>query len=604
MQYVLKRLPAFALAFLLSLLASSEAFAQANIVILNGDAAGVGFNDTTPATPVGGNNGTTIGEQRLIAFQAAASIWGASLTSGPTIVIRATWQDMSASCTPTSGALASAGNNGSIWRDFAGSQLGFWYGNALANALSGTDQNGTTGPNTHEINTQFNVTLGTPGCFANSFWYYGLDNNHGPNGIDLINVALHEFAHGLGFQTFTNRTTGEQIGGFPSIYDRYLYDNSTGKTWPQMTDSERVASAINTSHLVWNGPQVLADVPTVLTGTPRLRINSPAGIAGNYQVGTADFGPALTANGTTGAVVQALDPSDGSGASTTDACSPLTNAAAVSGKIALIDRGTCTFITKTRNAQNAGAIAVIIADNDPNNVPPPGMGGGPDNTITIPAVRITLADGNTIKAQLANGVNATLFADPTSIAGVDSAGRPFMFAPNQLQGGSSVAHWDGSLFPNQLMEPNNSSDLSHSVTVPRDLTTSLFKDLGWPTSAVVAPTILLEQGTANTAAVVDSVTHVRGPFTVLTPHNFSSDGRRRLIFFTTSLGLSAGNTNGLAAQANGIPLPVETAGPWNAIANTSYVIVQLPDLQPGTYALTVTLNGVNSTNAPTITIVP
>jgi hypothetical protein len=41
----------------------------ATITIVNGDAAGVGFNDTTPAVQVGGNTGTTLGEQRLIAFR-------------------------------------------------------------------------------------------------------------------------------------------------------------------------------------------------------------------------------------------------------------------------------------------------------------------------------------------------------------------------------------------------------------------------------------------------------------------------------------------------------------------------------------------------------
>jgi hypothetical protein len=116
-----------------------------------------------------------------------------------------------------------------------------------------------------------------------------------------------------------------------------------------------------------------------------------------------------------------------------------------------------------------------------------------------------------------------------------------------------------------------------------------------------APTILLEEGTTF-AAALDSVTHVRGPFTVMTTHNFSSDGRRRLIFFTTDLGLMAGDTTGVAVQANGIPLPVESAGPFTAVSGTSYVIVSLPDLQPGNYALTVSLRGINGTNAPTITI--
>ena len=65
-----------------------------------------------------------------------------------------------------------------------------------------------------------------------------------------------------------------------------------------------------------------------------MAITSPAGISGNYAVGTASFGPALIPGGLTGTVVAAADPSDSTGASTTDACSALTNASEVAGKIA------------------------------------------------------------------------------------------------------------------------------------------------------------------------------------------------------------------------------------------------------------------------------
>src|SRR5207248_10628461 len=123
---------------------------------------------------------------------------------------------------------------------------------------------------------------------------------------------------------------------------------------------------------------------------------------------------------------------------------------------------------------------VLIADNAAGS-PPPGLGGS-DSTITIPAVRITQADGNTIKAQLASGVNVTLFLDSSMAAGADSSGHPLLFTPNPFQSGSSVSHWDTSAFPNQLMEPSISGDLSHTVTNPKDLTTSLLKDIGWPTT--------------------------------------------------------------------------------------------------------------------------
>src|SRR5882757_6257065 len=94
----------FSLVLALSL--SSSAFA-ATITINNINAAGVGFNDPTPAAPVGGNPGTTLGGQRLFAFTYAANIWGATLTSSVPIVINA--QMTALTCTSTTAVLGSAG---------------------------------------------------------------------------------------------------------------------------------------------------------------------------------------------------------------------------------------------------------------------------------------------------------------------------------------------------------------------------------------------------------------------------------------------------------------------------------------------------------------
>lgn len=204
-----------------------------------------------------------------------------------------------------------------------------------------------------------------------------------------------------------------------------------------------------------------------------MAVASPAAIAGTYPVGTASFGAALVAGGLTGQVVAATDPSDSSGASTTDACSPLTNASDIAGKIALVDRGTCTFVVKARNCQAAGAIAVLVADNTSDS-PPTGL-GGTDSSITIPVVRITQADGATLRSNLSSGVSATLRADPSVLAGADSSGRALLFATNPIQPGSSISHWDTIAFPNLLMEPNISPDLPHAV----DLTLPLLRDIGW-----------------------------------------------------------------------------------------------------------------------------
>ena len=68
-----------ALAALTVCAAAPQAFAQGKIIVVNGNLPGVGFNDPAPATPVGGNTGTTKGEQRMQVFQYAADLWTAVL---------------------------------------------------------------------------------------------------------------------------------------------------------------------------------------------------------------------------------------------------------------------------------------------------------------------------------------------------------------------------------------------------------------------------------------------------------------------------------------------------------------------------------------------
>src|SRR5436309_14097386 len=116
--------------------------AATTITILNNDAAGEGFNDPTPATPVGGNPGTTIGAQRLYVFQHAANIWASYLPSNVVIRVGATFDPLS--CSATSGVLGHAGPV-SVWRDFSGAQqAGHWYHVALASKLHDADMDGAS----------------------------------------------------------------------------------------------------------------------------------------------------------------------------------------------------------------------------------------------------------------------------------------------------------------------------------------------------------------------------------------------------------------------------------------------------------------------------
>ena len=137
-----------------------------------------------------------------------------------------------------------------------------------------------------------------------------------------------------------------------------------------------------------------------------LTVNSPTAIAGAYNSTDATFGPGIPATPITRDVVIATD---GTTPNTADACDPITNGSAMNNKIALIDRGDCTFVSKVENAQNNGAVAVIIVNNVAGA---PVTMGGASSTITIPSIMISQADGNAIKAQINGGttVNATIGA--------------------------------------------------------------------------------------------------------------------------------------------------------------------------------------------------
>jgi hypothetical protein len=465
-----------AVALALACGAVGSAQAAAEIVINNLNAPGVGFNDPTPAVPVGGNNGTTLGQQRLIAFTHAANIWGATLTSPVPVVINAQFRPLA--CTATGAVLGSAGAT-QVFADFPGApKAGTIYSYALANKLYGSEISDTPGA---QINANFNSELGKPNCLAGSAFYFGLDGNEG-NNIDFLATLLHEMGHGLGFQTFTNGATGAQFAGYPSVWDYNLLDNTTNKLWVDMTNAERAASSRKPSGLSWTGARVTAAVPSVLAATPQLRIVGAGAKAGGelYEIGEADFGPKLDNSPVTGQIAQVALQADSPGS----ACTPFNaaNAAAVRRNIALVSRGTCGFTVKVKNAQDAGAIGVIVADNVPG--PVVGMGGA-DPTIMIPAVRVTQADGALIAASLTkpNGNTAGTVGkferSKTAISGADAQRRITMFTPNPYQPGSSVSHYNTTTTRNQLMEPSINADLTHSVTAPIDLTFELLKDIGW-----------------------------------------------------------------------------------------------------------------------------
>ena len=435
----------------------------ASITIVNADGANEGYNDPSPRAPIGGNTGTTLGQQRLNVAQHAADIWGALLPSDAPILIISAFNPQP--CTATAATLASAGAT-QVFRNSPNVEIpNVWYHVALANKLAGFDQS----PTAVDGQVVFNIDVDNPVCLGARNFYYGFDNNNGGHS-DMLTTALHEIGHALGFANFVNETSGTLLSGGDDIFNFYTFDVATNKFWNQMTNAERVASAINTNNVVWTGRHANEAAPGVLLpGTPLLNV---PGLGASFRIGTAQFGGPLGSPGVTAQLVVALDPADVAGPTTLDGCSPFTNAAAVAGNIALVNRGTCTFVVKAANAQAAGAVALVVHDNVVDT-PPPQLGGA-DPTITIPAVRVGLANGNAIKAALP--LSATLGLDASVLQGTQpETGLMLLNAPNPLQQGSSISHWDPIASANLTMEPAINDDLTTDV----DLTLEQFVDIGW-----------------------------------------------------------------------------------------------------------------------------
>ena len=132
-----------------------------------------------------------------------------------------------------------------------------------------------------------------------------------------------------------------------------------------------------------------------------LQIDAPAAIAGKYAVREASFTPPLKDNDPIEAMLVLADDDDdtlanGDPGTTFDACEPLVNDSEISGNVAFIQRGGCTFETKIINAQDAGAEAVVIFSIAGNPIVMTGVPG----TTTIPALMIGQADGNLILSEI------------------------------------------------------------------------------------------------------------------------------------------------------------------------------------------------------------
>lgn len=189
--------------------------------------------------------------------------------------------------------------------------------------------------------------------------------------------------------------------------------------------------------------EATATIVTPGVGGTNFSVNNGP-LAGDYTVVPASFGGAIPSTPLTEDTAVVMD--DDTTGDPNDACDPINNGSALNGKIAIVRRGACEFGVKALAAQNEGAVAVLVVNNQPGD--PIVMGGGAvGDQVTIPVVMISDVDGEPIIAEVLGGgtVNVTLFSDPAGFSSVT-----FYTAPDENAVETDltlVDYWDNQCVP-------------------------------------------------------------------------------------------------------------------------------------------------------------
>lgn len=203
------------------------------------------------------------------------------------------------------------------------------------------------------------------------------------------NNWLHDYWYDSGFDEAAGNAQSNNYGRGGAQGDRLLVEAQDAFDQGQ-SDNANMATpddgeSPRMQMYVWHGKEERS-------------ISSPA-LSPNAETAAAEFGP--QSFDLTGAVALA----DDGVAPKSNGCEAFVGD--VSGKIALVDRGSCTFHEKAVNAQNAGAVGMILANNQGGS--PPFMPASGFADVTIPVLGITQADGAALKTALMAGeVTVTL----------------------------------------------------------------------------------------------------------------------------------------------------------------------------------------------------
>lgn len=202
------------------------------------------------------------------------------------------------------------------------------------------------------------------------------------------NNYLHDITYRMGFDEAAGNFQETNFTGAGQAQDPVLADAQDGSGTNNANFSTPPDGASGRMQMyIWTG----GGSGGILT------VQSPAGIAGTYTAVAAGFGGTTPPNGLNGQLELVIDGT----IPFNDGCETITNAADLNGNIAVVDRGTCTFVAKCLAAQQAGAVAVMVCNNAATA--PIAMGGTGSAGITVPCFMVSQADCNRIKVQLNAG---------------------------------------------------------------------------------------------------------------------------------------------------------------------------------------------------------
>ena len=206
------------------------------IQVIYGDAANTGFYDPAPRAALPTNPGTTLGEQRRIAFEFALSRWSTQIAGTIPLKVRAAWSstpDAAGRITLASASPVNFFKNGTEVSGLPRNNT--FFASALADQVMGL--NLISGGTSDDISVDCNSYLDevtTDGYV----WDYGLDNS-AASGTSFVGVTLHEIGHGLGFISFLSNTTGNYGLSSPSAWEA-LMTNASGTFLSTMTAANRI----------------------------------------------------------------------------------------------------------------------------------------------------------------------------------------------------------------------------------------------------------------------------------------------------------------------------------------------------------------------------